>query len=191
MTERPDAEQRSPLGDVLRRHGATMTTRHGRRVAAHFGSMATETAVCTGTLGIADRFDRTTLKLWGEPMDVRLALAALDRLPQRSWSSPLSARGAIVRCERADMERVPRRAASCSKTQSPSTSPTSTQRSRCRSSRPSVAGGIGIRRAKRAADRAERGRWCIRGARRARARARSVGPAARCRRSVRGRVRRD
>jgi hypothetical protein len=80
-----------------------MTVRHGRPVAAHFGSMATETAVCTGTLGIADRFDRTTLKLWGEPMDVCLALAALDRLPQRTWSSPLTARGAIVRCERADM----------------------------------------------------------------------------------------
>jgi len=81
-----------------------MTARHGRRVAAHFGSVATETAVCTGTLGIADRFDRTTLTLWGEPMDVSLALAALDRLRQRTWSSPLSARGAIVRCERADMD---------------------------------------------------------------------------------------
>ena len=104
MTELPDAQRKGPLDAVVRRHGATMTIRHGRCVAGHFGSMATETAVCTGTLGIADRSDRTTLKLWGEPMDVRLALSALERLPQRSWSSPLTSRGAIVRCEHVDAD---------------------------------------------------------------------------------------
>jgi glycine cleavage system aminomethyltransferase T len=107
QTDLGDAWQKSPLDDVVRRHGATMTTRHGRRVAAHFGSMATETAVCTGALGIlgiADRFDRTTIKLRAEPMDARSALAALERLPQRTWSAPLSAGGAIVRCEHANTD---------------------------------------------------------------------------------------
>jgi glycine cleavage system aminomethyltransferase T len=104
LSELSDAEQKSPLDEVLRRHGATMTTRRGRCVAAHFGSMAAETAVCTSTLGIVDRFDRTTLMLWGEPMDLRLAFSALDRLPRRAWSSPLSSCGAIVRCERAHMD---------------------------------------------------------------------------------------
>lgn len=102
MTELADNGQNSPLDQVVRSHGATMTTRHGRRVAAYFGSMATEVAVCTGTLGIADRFDRTTLELSGEPTNVRVALTALEGLPQRSWSSPLSERTAIVRCERVD-----------------------------------------------------------------------------------------
>lgn len=105
MTEPAGPGQHSPLVDVLRLHGATMTTRHGRRVAAHFGSAATEVAVCTGALGIlgiADRFDRTTLRLWGDTPDVRSALAALERLPHRTWSSPLGARAALVRCEHID-----------------------------------------------------------------------------------------
>jgi glycine cleavage system aminomethyltransferase T len=89
----------SPLDAVLRRHGATMIIRHGRCVAAHFGSAASEAAVCLSTVGIADRSDRTTFELRGAPQDVALALAALR---DRAWSMRTSSRSAIVRCEHQD-----------------------------------------------------------------------------------------
>jgi glycine cleavage system aminomethyltransferase T len=102
FTTAPKAEHDSPLEDVVMRHGATMINRHGRYVAAHYGSPTGEAAVCLSTVGIADRSDRTTLELRGAPEDVELALSGLVRVRVRNWWSRLTARSAIVRCEQAD-----------------------------------------------------------------------------------------
>jgi glycine cleavage system aminomethyltransferase T len=88
-----------PLEAVLYRDGATMVERHGRRVAAHFGSPAGEEAVCLKSVGLADRSDRTTLSLRG---DVDAALLALADLGERAWSSYAGSDRALVRCEHAD-----------------------------------------------------------------------------------------
>lgn len=98
-------EPTSPLDGVLRSHGATMGRRHGRCVAAHFGSAASEAAVCLQTVGIADRSDRTTFELRGAPTDVDEALAALSPLDGRAWYVRTNARSAIVRCEHNDASR--------------------------------------------------------------------------------------
>jgi glycine cleavage system aminomethyltransferase T len=97
-----NAQHKSPLDDVLARHGATMINRHGRCVAAHYGSPTSEAAVCLSTVGIADRFDRTTLELRGAPEDVELALSGLPSLRIRTWWSRLTSRSALVRCEHVD-----------------------------------------------------------------------------------------
>jgi glycine cleavage system aminomethyltransferase T len=101
----PSPASASPLDGVLRRHGATMALRHGKCVAAHFGSAASEAAVCVRTVGIADRSDRTTFELRGAPPDIDEALTALGPLDGRAWSARASARSAIVRCEQADAPR--------------------------------------------------------------------------------------
>src|SRR5258708_1857527 len=95
-------QHRSPLEDVVTRHGASIVNRHGRHMAAHYGSPASEAAVCLSTVGIADRFDRTTLELRGAPTDLERALDGLARLQVRSWHSRLTSRTAIVRCEQPD-----------------------------------------------------------------------------------------
>lgn len=71
----------------------------GRRVAAHFGSPASEATVCLRTVGMADRWDRVTLELRGEPMGVE---ECLDGLGTTAWSARVSDVRALVRCERAD-----------------------------------------------------------------------------------------
>ena len=108
VTHRPaatDPEPLSPLDGVLRRHGATMATRHGKCVAAHFGSAASEAAVCLRTVGIADRSERTTFELRGAPGDIDEALAALPPPDATAWWARTSARTAIVRCEYVDAPR--------------------------------------------------------------------------------------
>lgn len=88
-----------PLESVLYRDGATMVERHGRRVAAHFGSRAGEEAVCLKAVGLADRSDRTTFRVDG---DVDAALLELAALGERAWSSYAGRDRAVVRCEFAD-----------------------------------------------------------------------------------------
>jgi glycine cleavage system aminomethyltransferase T len=88
-----------PLESVLYRDGATMFERHGRRVAAHFGSRAGEEAVCLKAVGLADRGDRTTLEVHG---DVDAALLELAALGERAWSSYAGRDRAVVRCEYED-----------------------------------------------------------------------------------------
>jgi hypothetical protein len=82
-----------------------MVQRHGRCVAAHFGSAAAEAAVCLKTVGIADRFDRTTLELRGAPSDVDEALAALSELSAVAWWVRTTPHEALVRCEHGDSPR--------------------------------------------------------------------------------------
>jgi len=86
----------NPLEGVLRRCGATMAVRGGRPIALHFGSPATETAVCRSHVGLADRGQRVTYELRGAPDDVERALASL---PEGDWFERLGPERAIVRCE--------------------------------------------------------------------------------------------
>jgi len=67
----------NPLDSVLRRAGATMAERNGATVAADFGSVAGELAVCGRAVGIADRADLTQLELHGSATLVTEALVAL------------------------------------------------------------------------------------------------------------------
>jgi glycine cleavage system aminomethyltransferase T len=77
----------TPLEAVLRAHGAVMAVRHGHCVAAHFGSVASETAVCLRSVGLVDAFggetDRVTLRLIGPRAARVLAAAGLDAVPVR------------------------------------------------------------------------------------------------------------
>jgi glycine cleavage system aminomethyltransferase T len=102
FTETSHSEPNSPLEDVLRRHGATMVNRDGRCVAADYGSPTSEVAVCLTTVGIADRFDRTTIEFRAPNRDIELALTGLERLRIRTWWSQLTSCSAIVRCEHGD-----------------------------------------------------------------------------------------
>jgi len=84
---------------MLRRHGATMLERNGRSVAAHFGSPASEAAVCRSRVGLAERSDRATLELGGVPEAVEEALGELGKLGDAAWWLRCSPERAIVRCD--------------------------------------------------------------------------------------------
>jgi glycine cleavage system aminomethyltransferase T len=86
----------SPLETVARNHGASMASRHGRRVPAHFGSIAAEEAVCLRSVGMADRSDRDTFELRGTPSAVESALVTVG---EYAWCSFITADRALVRCE--------------------------------------------------------------------------------------------
>ena len=73
-----------------------MASRHGRRVPAHFGSVAAEEAVCLRSVGMADRSDRDTFELRGTPEAVESALVTVG---EYAWCSFVSADRALVRCE--------------------------------------------------------------------------------------------
>jgi glycine cleavage system aminomethyltransferase T len=53
------------IDDRILRAGAVMATRDGHAVAAHFGSAATELAVCVKRAGLAVRSDLATLEICG------------------------------------------------------------------------------------------------------------------------------
>ncbi len=82
-----------------------MVMRHGRCMAADFGSPTSEAAVCQSTVGIADRFDRSTFELRGAPQDIDGALLALRRIGEPAWWTSTKPRHAFVRCEGVDSER--------------------------------------------------------------------------------------
>jgi glycine cleavage system aminomethyltransferase T len=86
----------SPLETVARNHGAIMASRQGRRVPAHFGSVAAEEAVCLHSVGMADRSDRDTFDLRGTPEAVESALVTVG---EYAWCSFLAADRALARCE--------------------------------------------------------------------------------------------
>jgi hypothetical protein len=79
-----------------------MVPRDGRWVAAHFGSASSETAVCVSTVGLADRFDRTTLELRGAPTDIEAALEQAALSAPHVRCVKVSPRDAIVRCNHVD-----------------------------------------------------------------------------------------
>jgi hypothetical protein len=84
---------------MMRRHGATMIERNGRWVAAHFGSPASEAAVCRSRVGLAERSDRATLEVTGDPAGVDQALEELAQLGDTAWWVRCLPHRAIVRCD--------------------------------------------------------------------------------------------
>jgi hypothetical protein len=81
-----------------------MAVRRGLRVATHYGSVATETAVCLRSVGLADRFGRLTFDLRGAPDLVDAALARVARLGDGAWHVRVGANHAVVRCEPSEEE---------------------------------------------------------------------------------------
>jgi glycine cleavage system aminomethyltransferase T len=68
------------IGDRIRQAGGVMALRDGHSVAAHFGSSATEVAVCVKRVGLAVRSDLDTLELVGpEPWLAHFLADALEQ----------------------------------------------------------------------------------------------------------------
>src|ERR1700742_5023134 len=72
---------RGPLDDLVRAAGATMVVRDGRWGAAHYGSPAGEIAACQRAPRIADRFDRATFEISGDPSAVDRVVEAVTHRP--------------------------------------------------------------------------------------------------------------
>jgi glycine cleavage system aminomethyltransferase T len=62
----PSALVHSPLEPLLLKAGATMVARHGRLIAAHYGSPGGEIALADRAVGLADRSDLGKFQLRGE-----------------------------------------------------------------------------------------------------------------------------
>ena len=92
----------SVMAAVLRRSGATMVERHGRLVAADFGSAAGEVTVCLSRVGLAERSDRATFEVHGSADAVDRALEELTELGERAWWVRVVPDEALVRCEGED-----------------------------------------------------------------------------------------
>jgi glycine cleavage system aminomethyltransferase T len=105
LTDLPVAssdERLPPLADWLRHAGAVSVMRDGRPVAAHYGSAATELAVCVKGVGLAFRSDLDTLALSGHPawLDHVLGKALGVRTPAAGSATAIA--GAL--CCRVDDE---------------------------------------------------------------------------------------
>lgn len=103
-----------PLDDVLRVAGARMVERGGRRVAADFGSIVGEVAVCRHTVGLVDRSDRITFEALGDTdaLDAMTKVLTGRRVGRGTaihvadgWVCRLSPERLLVRCEARDAER--------------------------------------------------------------------------------------
>jgi glycine cleavage system aminomethyltransferase T len=101
---------RGPLDDLVRAAGATMVVRDGRWVAAHYGSRAGEVAACKRAVGIADRFDRATLEISGDPSAVDRVVEAVTHRPAshadavragHAWWCRITPERVVLRCEAA------------------------------------------------------------------------------------------
>jgi glycine cleavage system aminomethyltransferase T len=99
---------RGPLDDLVRGAGATMVARNGRWVAAHYGSPPGEVAACQRAVGIADRFDRATLEISGDPEAVDRVVEAVTHRPPshtdavragHAWWCRVTPERVILRCE--------------------------------------------------------------------------------------------
>ena len=134
---------RGPLDDLVREAGATMIVRDGRWVAAHYGSRAGEVAACQRAVGIADRFDRATLEIGGDPAAVDRVVEAVTHRPAshtdavragHAWWCRITPERVVLRCEAAYVRGVPRRPSrpppTPSRTPRGATSATSSPRSR-------------------------------------------------------------
>lgn len=105
LTDRPTApavRRLPPLADWLRHAGAVSVVRDGHEVAAHYGSAATELAVCAKGVGLAFRSDLETLGLSGHPawLDHVLGKALGARVPAAGSATAMA--GAL--CCRVDDE---------------------------------------------------------------------------------------
>jgi hypothetical protein len=90
----------------LLKSGATLQRRYGRMVAAHYGSVATEMAICLKGAGVALRPDIEAVQVTAEPVALADGLAScLEALPPGPgearcfggvWVGRLAARSALV-----------------------------------------------------------------------------------------------
>jgi hypothetical protein len=106
VLEQQPAEAYPRTLEFLLKSGATLQRRHGRMVAAHYGSVATEMAICLKGAGLALRPDLDAVEVTGEPVALADALAScLDGLPpgpgeaqcvRGVWVGRVSARSALV-----------------------------------------------------------------------------------------------
>jgi glycine cleavage system aminomethyltransferase T len=92
------------LSMLRRHHGARLAERSGRTVVAHYGSVASELAVCRIAVGLAERSDRATLEVRGTRAELDRALGQLATLGDAVWWSRVSRVRAIVRCEAQDRD---------------------------------------------------------------------------------------
>lgn len=97
-----------PLDALLRQAGATMVERHGRWVAARFGAVAGELAVCRQTVGLVDRSDCAVVELRGAPraVDRLVCLVAGQEVSDATalqiggaWWCRVTPERVIVQCE--------------------------------------------------------------------------------------------
>lgn len=89
----------TPLARILCEHGARIAVRHGYRVATDFGSVAAETSVCLRSVGLVDRFGRSTFDVRGPREKIDAALARMGRPGNRAWSARVHTNRVVVRCE--------------------------------------------------------------------------------------------
>src|ERR1700742_1833046 len=99
---------RGPLDDLVRAAGATMVVRDGRWGAAHYGSPAGEIAACQRAPRIADRFDRATLEISGDPDAVDRVVETVTHRPAsrtdavragHAWWCRIEPERVVLRCE--------------------------------------------------------------------------------------------
>ena len=93
----------SPLDGALRRAGAHMVERNGWMVAADFGSMLSELAVCRAAAGLADVSSIAKLEVRGSEFDVAAVHPSARPLRARravesgrAWWCPVSSRLLLV-----------------------------------------------------------------------------------------------
>ncbi len=115
MAAAPPLLAHSPLELQLQKAGATMVTRHGWWVAAHFGSPAGELALCETAVGLADRSDLGKLELRGEAGAIELLVGQLSGgqlspgdalLAEGAWWCAVSPGHVLALCDAGETERV-------------------------------------------------------------------------------------
>jgi glycine cleavage system aminomethyltransferase T len=86
------AERLPPLAEWLRHAGAVIVARDGRPVPAHYGSAATELAVCVKGVGLALRSDLDTLGLSGHHawLDHALGKTLGGRVPEAGTATAIA-----------------------------------------------------------------------------------------------------
>lgn len=82
---------RGCLEELLSKAGAVFVPRHGTLVAAHFGSVAAELAVCRHGVGVTDRSDLRTLELRGTPAAIAQVSERVTGLRPITGTAHLSA----------------------------------------------------------------------------------------------------
>lgn len=105
----------SPLEPLLLREGASMASRQGWWVAAHFGSPPGEIALCKTAVGLADRCDLAKLELRAEPSAIEQLVGQLtggqlapgDALhASGAWWCSVSPEHVLVLCEPSEAARI-------------------------------------------------------------------------------------
>jgi glycine cleavage system aminomethyltransferase T len=96
-----EPQRDTPTGDLhtrLDHPGAAFGRRDGRLVATHYGSVATELAICRQGVGLADRADLQIFELSDEPVALVEALTyALGALPPAPGAARRLGRLCVIR----------------------------------------------------------------------------------------------